>query len=93
MELIEGSETSAYIYQTPGNYPKENLLYSEHGESLKSRTQLTAVRYVLLAKFVQFPSFANRGLLRRLVRSASGDEGSNYSGVRAQSIFQVAVLK
>jgi hypothetical protein len=37
MEPIEGSETSAYIYQTPGNYPKENLLYSEHGESLKSR--------------------------------------------------------
>jgi hypothetical protein len=27
MEPIEGSETSAYIYQTPGNYPKENLLY------------------------------------------------------------------
>jgi hypothetical protein len=28
MEPIEGSETSAYayIYQTPGNYPKENLL-------------------------------------------------------------------
>jgi hypothetical protein len=37
MEPIYGSETSAYIYQTPGNYPKENLLYSEHGESLKSR--------------------------------------------------------
>jgi hypothetical protein len=37
MEPIEGSETSAYIYQTPGNYPKENLLYPEHGESLKSR--------------------------------------------------------
>jgi hypothetical protein len=37
MEPIEGSETSAYIYQTPGNYPKENLLYSEQGESLKSR--------------------------------------------------------
>jgi hypothetical protein len=26
MELIEGSETSAYTNQTPGNYPKENLL-------------------------------------------------------------------
>jgi hypothetical protein len=26
-ELIEGSETSAYTNQTPGNYPKENLLY------------------------------------------------------------------
>jgi hypothetical protein len=36
MEPIEGSETSAYIYQTPGNYPKENIIYSEHGESLKS---------------------------------------------------------
>jgi len=27
MDLIEGSETSAIINQTPGNYPKENLLY------------------------------------------------------------------
>jgi len=27
MELIEGSETSAIINQTPGNYPKGNLLY------------------------------------------------------------------
>jgi len=26
MDLIEGSETSAIINQTPGNYPKENLL-------------------------------------------------------------------
>jgi hypothetical protein len=37
MGLIEGSEMSAHIKQTPGNYPKENVLYSEHGESLKSR--------------------------------------------------------
>jgi hypothetical protein len=28
MELIEGSETSAYTNQAPGNYPKENLLHS-----------------------------------------------------------------
>jgi len=27
MELIDGSETSAFINQTPGNYPKGNLLY------------------------------------------------------------------
>jgi len=26
MEPIEGSETSAIINRTPGNYPKENLL-------------------------------------------------------------------
>jgi len=37
IEPIEGSETSAIINQTPGNYPKENLLYSVHCESLKSR--------------------------------------------------------
>jgi len=38
MELIEGSETSAITFVTPGNYPKENVLHTEHGESLKSRT-------------------------------------------------------
>jgi len=37
MELIEGSETSAISIVTPGNYPKENILHIEHGESLKSR--------------------------------------------------------
>jgi len=26
MELMEGSETSAIRTQTPGNYPKENIL-------------------------------------------------------------------
>jgi len=28
MDLIEGSEMSAIINQTPGNYPKESLLYT-----------------------------------------------------------------
>ena len=37
MELIEGSEKSAYVNQTPGNYLKGNLLYSVQDESLKSR--------------------------------------------------------
>jgi len=40
MEPIEGSETSAIINQTPGNYHKGNLLYSVHGESLKSRKHI-----------------------------------------------------
>ena len=40
MEQIECSETSAYIIQKTGNYPKENIIYSEHGESLKSRINL-----------------------------------------------------
>jgi len=43
MELIEGSETSAIITQKPGNYPKENILHIEHGESLKSRIVLCFV--------------------------------------------------
>ena len=35
MELIESSETSAIRTQAPGNYPKDNTLHIEHGESLK----------------------------------------------------------
>ena len=38
MQQIECSETSAYIIQTPGKYPKEYTQDSKHGESLKSRT-------------------------------------------------------
>jgi hypothetical protein len=37
MEQIEGSETSAISNQTPGKHPKENMLHTKHGESLKSR--------------------------------------------------------
>jgi len=41
MEPIEGSKTLAIINQTPGNYLKGNLLYSVHGESLKSRIKIS----------------------------------------------------
>ena len=37
MEQTERSETSAYKIETPGNYPKENILYPD---SMKSRTRL-----------------------------------------------------
>jgi len=43
MEPIEGSETSAFKPQTPGKYPKENILHKEHGESLKSRQNILNV--------------------------------------------------
>ena len=36
MELLQGSETSDISIVTQGNYPKENILHTEHGESLKS---------------------------------------------------------
>jgi hypothetical protein len=38
MEPIEGSETSVIRTKKPGNYPKENILHNENGESLKSKT-------------------------------------------------------
>jgi len=44
MEPIQCSETSAVRTQTPGNYPKENILHIEHGESLKSRIYLRVYR-------------------------------------------------
>jgi hypothetical protein len=37
LEPKGGSETSAFRTHTPGNYPKENILHKEHGESLKPR--------------------------------------------------------
>ena len=45
MELIERSETLAFRTQTSGNYPKENILHKEHGESLKSRNNLVYSLY------------------------------------------------
>jgi len=37
MEQTECSETLAYKFQMPGNYPEESILHSEHSKSLKSR--------------------------------------------------------
>ena len=34
------SETSAIRTQTPGNYPKRNNLHLEHGESLRTRSNI-----------------------------------------------------
>jgi hypothetical protein len=39
METTHVSETSTLYNHTPGNYPKEdNIRFSQHGESLKTRT-------------------------------------------------------
>jgi len=38
MEHTQCSKTLAYKIQTQGNYPEESRQHSEHGESLKSRT-------------------------------------------------------
>jgi len=53
MELIEGSETSAISIVTPGNYPKENILHTGHGESLKS-IKVHVVSFLLGIRFQTF---------------------------------------
>ena len=40
MELTVSSKTLAIRTQTPGNYPKRKKLHLEHGESLKTRTNI-----------------------------------------------------
>ena len=44
MEPIRSSETSAIKTQTPGNYPKRNILQLKHGESLKTRLNISGVQ-------------------------------------------------
>jgi hypothetical protein len=52
MELTEGSATSANHNLTPGKYPKENIQYSKHGESLKSR------RIFWFSSLLHFPNYS-----------------------------------
>jgi hypothetical protein len=41
MKMEQCFETSAYKIQTSGNYPEENIQYTAHGESFKSRLYLS----------------------------------------------------
>jgi hypothetical protein len=45
-------ETSAYKIQTPGNYPVENIQYTEKGESLKSRIYIYVFTLWYLKLFI-----------------------------------------
>ena len=56
MELIRSSETSAIKTQTPGNYPKRNILQLKHGESLKTILVLFVVSNSLLCA-IEFENF------------------------------------
>jgi hypothetical protein len=46
MEHIECSETLAYKFQTPGNYPEESIQQSESGESLILSILLAVIQTV-----------------------------------------------
>jgi hypothetical protein len=45
LEQTQCSETSTLFIHTPGNYPKEdNIRFSQHGESLKTRVIMLIVQ-------------------------------------------------
>jgi hypothetical protein len=46
--VVKSSETSAFNTQTPGKYPEDNLSLIQHGESLKTRTDISYI-YVCVA--------------------------------------------
>jgi len=52
MEAIEGSETPAFETQTPGKYPKENILHKEQGESLKLRKPIPCLPSVISRQYI-----------------------------------------
>jgi hypothetical protein len=60
MESTQSSETSVYILRTPGKFPKEHLLHSENGESLKTGKELITLHghYCIwrIATATHFPS-------------------------------------
>jgi hypothetical protein len=60
LEQTEGSETSAYKIQAPGNHPEGNIQHTEHGESLKSRITFCCLCSKCIGHRLQ--SFANRML-------------------------------
>jgi hypothetical protein len=43
MEQTECSETLEFKLQTPRNNPEESIRHSKHGESLKSRKNITSI--------------------------------------------------
>jgi hypothetical protein len=56
--LLLGS-SPAYIH-TPGNYPKEvNILFSQHGESLKTRNLHHLILFILFFCFLLWPTNAH----------------------------------
>ena len=48
MDLIEGSETSEIINQTPGNYPKESLLYFSQIMTFQRPKHVAVLKYIYI---------------------------------------------
>jgi len=53
MEPIEGSETSAFKPQTPGKYPKENILQILESLILKYYVLIVSQKELIMCKFPQ----------------------------------------
>jgi hypothetical protein len=72
------SDVKILSMPTFGGEVKQSVPCPNFG-AYKRTQQLQFITGCWQNSYVQFPSFANRGLSRRTVRSASGDEGRNYS--------------
>ena len=79
MEPIEGSETSAFKPQTPGKYPKENILlgkYSFVNRTIKSWDQLHAGLLASLS--------CKLGTFRKGVRNVVTGKGTEVKNVECR---------
>ena len=54
MEQIECSETSAYIIQTPGNYPKENIISHKLSHSYMFRHYCVILRELVVSTLLSY---------------------------------------
>jgi hypothetical protein len=66
MNLTEGFETSVNINKTQGNHPKVDILNTEHGKSLKSRSIKSWLRGNVTGMFGTLSVFGRhiKGMIR-----------------------------
>jgi hypothetical protein len=66
MEPIRSSETSAIKTQTPGNYPKRNILQLKHGESLKTTSQMKFIQRNVVSSEYTINEYVHNVLRQKL---------------------------
>jgi hypothetical protein len=71
MKPTQCSETSAFNTQTPGKYPEDNSLLLQHGESLKSRSNILVDLF-----YVQIPPAVPKSGTQYGGNKVTGDDGN-----------------
>jgi hypothetical protein len=86
--LASGSRVRGFKPGLPSEGKSNNLSHVPTFGHVKNPNNCSKIPGCRQNSCFLFPSFANRGLSRRLVRSASGDDGRNYFRARVQSAFK-----